>query len=110
MRGRKGHSVAMTFLGHSNETHTTRKFRGEKSADAESTISGHKPVEDTTEVNEKDQSMKIERKSEEIQASVNQIIMKPLVKGLGALTTVSEESPQGAVGKLEFLLLYQDYT
>lgn len=100
VRGRKRHSVAMMFLGHSDETRATRRFRGDKSADAESIISGQKPEEDTIEVNENDQSTKIECESEKIQAPVDQITMEPLVKMLGTSKTVSGELPQGAVGKL----------
>lgn len=110
VRGRKSHSVAMMFLGHSDETHATRRFRGGKGADAGSAIPGGRPVEDTIEVNENDQSTKIERESEKIQAPVDQITVEPLVKMLGTSETISGESPQGDVGKLEPLLLYQNYT
>lgn len=106
--GRKGHSAAMMFLGHSDEINTTRRSVGDRGFNANRTIAGKNPVEDTIELNEKNEKnekKKIKRKSGEIQARADPITTEPLAKKLGTSTTVSEELPQINTGKLEFHLV-----
>lgn len=90
----------MMFLGHSDEINTTRRSVGDKDFNANNTIAGRNLVEDTVEPNEKNENMKIKRKSGEIQARVDPITIEPLAKMLGTSATVPEESPQITTGKL----------